>query len=82
MPTVLRVGPYRFFFYSNEKSGNKYEPIHIHVTSSGKEAKFWVKSSIELADNDGYSKTEVNEIKRIIVENQDLIKEKWNDYFN
>lgn len=81
MPTVLRVGPYRFFFYSNEKSGTRNEPIHIHVTSGRNEAKFWLVP-IELADNDGYSKIELNEIKRIIVENQDLIKEKWNDYFN
>jgi hypothetical protein len=27
MPTVLRVGPYRFFFYS----GDGGEPPHIHV---------------------------------------------------
>lgn len=35
MPTVLRIGPYRFFFYSNEND----EPMHIHVlkrSSSGK----------------------------------------------
>jgi len=27
MPTILRIGPYRFYFYSNEKG----EPPHIHV---------------------------------------------------
>jgi hypothetical protein len=27
MPTVLRVGPYRFFFFS----GDRDEPPHIHV---------------------------------------------------
>jgi len=27
MPTVLRWGPYRAFFYSNERG----EPPHIHV---------------------------------------------------
>ena len=27
MPTVLWIGPLRFFFYSNEG----HEPIHIHV---------------------------------------------------
>lgn len=27
MPTVLRVGPYRFFFYS----GDGDEPRHVHV---------------------------------------------------
>ena len=29
MPTVLRIGPFRFHFYSDE--GN--EPPHIHVAS-------------------------------------------------
>ena len=27
VPTILRVGPYRFFFFSNENN----EPAHIHV---------------------------------------------------
>ncbi|MBT6700702.1 MAG: DUF4160 domain-containing protein, partial [Gammaproteobacteria bacterium] len=27
MPVVIRIGPYRFFFYSNENS----EPAHIHI---------------------------------------------------
>jgi hypothetical protein len=34
MPTVLRIGPYRFFFYSNEG----HEPPHIHVESADGEA--------------------------------------------
>jgi hypothetical protein len=46
MPTVLRVGPYRFFFYSNEGQ----EPPHIHVKAGGDEAKFR-RDSIELAAN-------------------------------
>ncbi|MBI5463648.1 MAG: DUF4160 domain-containing protein [Ignavibacteriales bacterium] len=29
MPTVLRLGPFRFHFYSNEMN----EPAHIHVSS-------------------------------------------------
>ncbi|MGZ5843101.1 MAG: DUF4160 domain-containing protein [Xanthobacteraceae bacterium] len=35
MPTVLRWGPYRAFFYSNERG----EPPHIHVRSGDFEAK-------------------------------------------
>jgi hypothetical protein len=38
MPTVLRWGPYRAFFYSNERD----EPPHIHVRSGDFEAKFWL----------------------------------------
>ena len=27
MPTVLRVGPYRFFFYASDRA----EPMHVHI---------------------------------------------------
>ena len=33
MPTVLRWGPYRAFFYSNEGS----EPPHVHLRAEGRE---------------------------------------------
>lgn len=36
MPTVLRIGPYRFFFYS----GDGGEPPHIHVERDDAIAKF------------------------------------------
>jgi hypothetical protein len=38
MPTVLRWGAYRAFFYSNEPG----EPPHVHVRSGDFEAKFWL----------------------------------------
>ncbi|MFG0317901.1 MAG: DUF2442 domain-containing protein [Planctomycetota bacterium JB042] len=38
MPTVLRIGSTRFFFYSNERD----EPPHVHVERAGGVAKFWL----------------------------------------
>ncbi|HET9305930.1 MAG TPA: DUF4160 domain-containing protein [Candidatus Sulfotelmatobacter sp.] len=38
MPTVLRSGPYRFYFYSHEPN----EPPHIHVDRDDLSAKFWL----------------------------------------
>src|SRR5688572_3522127 len=38
MPTVARIGPYRFFFYGNEGT----EPPHIHVQRERRLAKFWL----------------------------------------
>ena len=35
MPTVLRIGPYRFYFYSHEPN----EPPHIHVDRDDLSAK-------------------------------------------
>jgi len=38
MPTVLREGPYRFFFYSSDGD----EPLHIHVQRDEAIARFWL----------------------------------------
>ena len=38
MPTVLRIGPYRFFFVSLDFN----EPPHIHVKREKMVAKFWL----------------------------------------
>ncbi len=38
MPTVLKVGPYRFFCYA----GDRDEPHHIHVERDEKVAKYWL----------------------------------------
>jgi Domain of unknown function (DUF4160) len=46
MPTVLRVGRYRFYFFSNESN----ESPHIHAKASGDEAKFWL-DPVQLAAN-------------------------------
>ena len=39
MPTVLRAGPYRFYFYSHEAN----EPPHIHIDRDELSAKFWLE---------------------------------------
>ncbi|CTQ33135.1 DUF4160 domain-containing protein [Jannaschia rubra] len=38
MPTLMRNGPLRVFFYSNE--GDPRGPPHVHVIAGGDEAKF------------------------------------------
>ena len=56
MPTVLRIGPYRFYFYSHEPN----EPPHIHIVHIDRDAssaKFWLES-ISLAINIGFSAKE------------------------
>ena len=58
MPAVLRIGRYRFVFFSNEGQ----EPPHIHVKAGGDEAKFWL-DPVELVVNYGYNARELNQIK-------------------
>ena len=77
MPTVLRVGRYRFHFFSNEGQ----EPSHIHVKADRDQAKFWLEP-IELAANYGFKGHELNEIKSIIEDNQTLLIEAWYEHFN
>ena len=74
MPTVLRVGRYRFFFFSNENN----EPAHIHVKAESDQAKFWLEP-ISLASNYGFRAHELNEIERIVKEHKDELMEAWNE---
>jgi hypothetical protein len=77
LPTVLRVGKYRFHFFSNE--GN--EPPHIHVKSAGDEAKFWL-APVSLAVNYGFNGRELTEIERIIDEHLAGLLEAWHEHFS
>ncbi len=77
MPTVLRVGRFRFIFFSNE--GN--EPPHIHVKASGDEAKFWL-DPIGLAANYGFKAHELNEIEDIIRKHRTKLMEAWYEHLS
>ncbi len=77
MPTVLREGPFRFYFFSNEGD----EPPHIHVDRDEKSAKFWL-TPIELDRNHGFGARELRSIERLVVENQQAFLERWDEYFD
>ena len=77
MPTVLRLGPYRFFFYSRESN----EPAHIHVAASEREAKFWLENT-ELASSYGFKPHDLSQLLAIVVENKVVFQEAWNDHFS
>ena len=49
MPTVLRSGPYRVYFYSHEPN----EPAHVHVDRDEQSAKFWL-NPVRLGGNLGF----------------------------
>ncbi len=76
MPTVLKKGPYRFFFYA----GDKEEPVHVHVERDDKIAKFWL-DPIRMHSSGGFSRTEISRIQPIIEEHRIRFMEVWNDYF-
>jgi len=76
MPTVLKIGPYRFFFYA----GDKGEPKHIHVEHNERIAKFWLHP-VRLQRSGGFSRIEINRIVNIINQNHQQLLEAWHDYF-
>lgn len=78
MPKILYINGYSFLFFSNEG----FERIHIHVSKGDAEAKFWIKPIIELDYSEDFNPAELRFIKSTIVQNKDLIIQKWNEYFN
>jgi len=76
MPTVLRIGRFRFYFFSNERE----EPPHIHVKAAEDQAKFWLIPT-QLASNYGFSSRELNELERLVEQNEAVFMEAWNEHF-
>lgn len=77
MPTLLRIGPYRFYFYSNEKG----EPPHIHVQRERFLAKFWL-TPVALAGSKRFASRELRAIQRHVDENRDTLLEAWNEHIS
>ncbi|HZS64943.1 MAG TPA: DUF4160 domain-containing protein [Xanthobacteraceae bacterium] len=76
MPTVLRWGSYRAFFYSNEGG----EPAHIHVHSGDREAKFWLHD-LTVAVNAGFPPHEIGDIIRHLKVNREKLLSAWHEHF-
>jgi hypothetical protein len=61
MPTIMRVGPFRLFFYSADGG----EPAHIHIEREGRIAKVWL-DPVRTASTGGFSRSELREIERLV----------------
>ena len=77
VPTVLRYGPYRFFFYA----GDQGEPPHVHIERDGDIAKFWLKP-VRLHSSGGFNRPEIARLTSLVIEYQTDLLEEWNAYFN
>ncbi len=76
MPTILRIGPYRFFFYSNERG----EPPHIHIQRERSLAKFWL-NPVALASSTRFPPKDIRELNKLVEANRKELLEAWNEYF-
>ncbi|SLM27841.1 conserved hypothetical protein [Desulfamplus magnetovallimortis] len=74
---MLRIGAYRFFFYSSDGG----EPIHVHVEKENNLAKIWV-DPVRLQNSGGFNRPEIRIILSIVQDHQIEIMEAWNDYFS
>jgi hypothetical protein len=77
MPTVLRIGQFRFHFYSDERN----EPAHIHVRAPDGECKFWL-DPVMLARNNGLKAHMLRDIERLVFEHHELLMEKYREIHN
>ncbi|MCA2998824.1 MAG: DUF4160 domain-containing protein [Rhodocyclaceae bacterium] len=75
MPTVLRIGAFRFHFYSDEGE----EPAHIHVDTGDGECKFWL-DPVVLAKSINVSPINVRKIERLVFEHRSFLMEKYDEF--
>jgi hypothetical protein len=77
MPTLMRIAGYRIFFFSNEGD----EPPHVHVERAEACAKFWLQPEVRLEWSKRFRPRERSRIQHIIEQHQQLLLEKWDEYF-
>ena len=63
LPTTLRTGPYRIYFYSYDCD----VPRHMHVDRDGRSAKYWLDPDVSLEDNHGFRRAELRDIERMLL---------------
>jgi hypothetical protein len=76
MPTVLRAGPFRVYFYSHES----HEPPHVHVDRDDQSAKYWL-SPVSVARNLGFSAVELRRIEDLLENHERQPLEAWHEWF-
>lgn len=76
MPTVLRSGPYRLYFFSHEPN----EPPHVHVDRDDVSAKLWLRP-VALARNYGFGAVELRRVQRLVEENEAALERAWHEHF-
>lgn len=76
MPTALRIGPYRFYFYSYDCN----EPRHMHVDREQMSAKFWLDPEVSLAENYGFNRKELRALERIMRANGETLRYEWDAF--
>ena len=75
MPTILRIGAFRFF--SNELG----EPPHIHIQRDTQKAKFWL-DPVRLSASIRFTPKELRQLEKHVKDNKTMLLEAWHEYFD
>ena len=54
----------------------------MHVTKGNAEGKIWLEHSLRIAYMHRFNLTEQKDIFNIVTANFELLKNKWNEFFN
>jgi hypothetical protein len=76
VPTLLRIGPYRFSFHSHE-----HEPPHVHVSSPHGLAVVRL-DPVEVTSAPGYNDPQRARIREIVFKHQVAFLRRWREYFD
>ena len=76
VPTVLKVGSARLFFYANETN----EAPHVHVQTPHGKAKFWLRP-VRIAGASELSAHELRRLARIVETHENDLWKAWHGFF-
>ena len=76
-PTILKIGPYRFFFNSREEIRR-----NIHVSCADGVAKLWLEPIVSLASYYGLPPKNLRQIEEIVREKEDEFRSAWDQHFS
>jgi hypothetical protein len=76
-PTILRQGPYRFFFNSREE-----HRVHVRAETPDGLAKFWLEPIVALAEYHGLSPQQLARLARMVDERQEEFRHAWKRHFS
>ncbi|WP_229376738.1 DUF4160 domain-containing protein [Fibrella aquatilis] len=60
---------------------NEHEPIHIHVSKAGNEARFDLLPVIDMTHCRGFKRNEIREIVNIIIDRYEHFIDAWKQTF-
>jgi len=85
MPQLLRIGPYTFYFWSNESE--PLEPVHVHIVEglpTPDATKVWITATGRALLCHNKSKIPehvLNRLLRVVEANADTFVQAWREHF-